>query len=121
MTAAAIVTEIEEIIEGLVTRCELQAYLFGSAMHAHSIWSDIDILIVCEADQDGQLARDALSGLCMLYPIDLMVMTSREEAEFDFVMSESCQHIATSRRLPLGNPLPRHSLSRCISAVRERR
>jgi hypothetical protein len=64
------------------------------------VWSDVDILIVCEVDQDGQLARDMLSDLCMLNPIDLVIMTSQEEAEFDFVRSENCQRIATSRVSP---------------------
>ena len=63
---------------------------FGSARHSHSVWSDIDILIICEVDEDGQLARELLSDLSMLYPIDLVIMTSQEETEFDFIRSEKC-------------------------------
>jgi predicted nucleotidyltransferase len=100
MTAAAIVAEIISKIECLVTRGGLRTYLFGSAVHSDSMWSDIDILIVCEVDEDAQLARDTLSDLCMLYPIDLVIMTSREEAEFDFIRSEKCQRIATNQVSP---------------------
>lgn len=94
MTSAAIVAEIAKKIEALATCGELRAYLFGSALRANSMWSDIDILVVCERDEDGQLARESLSNLCMLYPIDLIVMTFEEEAEFDFVQSENCRQIA---------------------------
>lgn len=106
MTAVSIVAEIVETIEGLVTRCGLRAYLFGSALHPDSVWSDVDILIVCEVDKDGQLARDTLSDLCMRYPIDLVIMTSQEEAEFDFIRSENCQRIATSQVSPFAKPVP---------------
>jgi predicted nucleotidyltransferase len=97
MTAASIVAEIIEAIEALMTRGGLQAYLFGSALHTDLLWSDIDVLLVCDVDEDRQLARQTLLDLCMLYPIDLVIMTSREEAEFDFIRSENCQRIATTR------------------------
>jgi predicted nucleotidyltransferase len=100
MTADLIVAEILKVIERLVTCSELRAHIFGSALHHASMWSDVDILIVCEVDKDGQLARGALSELCMLYPIDLVIMTSQEEVEFDFIRSENCQRIATSRAPP---------------------
>jgi hypothetical protein len=106
MTAGPIVAEIVATIEGLVTRGWLRAYLFGSALHPDSVWSDVDILIVCEVDKDGRLARDTLSDLCMLYPIHLIIMTSQEETEFDFIRSENCQRIATSRVSPFAKPVP---------------
>jgi predicted nucleotidyltransferase len=97
MTAASIVAEIIDKIGRLATCGELRAYLFGSAVHRDSVWSDIDILIVCEVDADGQLARESLWDVCMAYPVDLVIMTSQEEAEFDFIRSENCQRIAISR------------------------
>jgi predicted nucleotidyltransferase len=89
MIVASIIAEIVETIEVLTTRGRLWAYLFGSALHSDSGWSDIDILIVCEVGEDGQSARNALSDLCLLYPIDLVIMTFQEETEFDFVRSRS--------------------------------
>lgn len=106
MTAASIIAEIIEKIGRLATCGELRAYLFGSARHRDSVWSDIDILIICEVDEDGQLARESLSDLCMLYPIDLVIMTSQEEAEFDFIRSENGQEIATSRVSPFAKSVP---------------
>ena len=100
MTAASIVAEIIEKIGRLATHGELRAYLFGSARRRDSAWSDIDILIICEVDEDGQLARESLADICMHYPIDLLIMTSQEEAEFDFIRSEKCQQIANSRVSP---------------------
>ncbi|TMK40538.1 MAG: nucleotidyltransferase domain-containing protein [Alphaproteobacteria bacterium] len=90
MTTEPIVAEIVKTIDGLVTCGKLWAYLFGSALRPDSMWSDVDILIVCEVEKDGQLARDTLSELCALYPIDLEIMTSQEEVEFDFIRSENC-------------------------------
>ena len=103
MTTEPIVAEIVKTIDGLVTCGKLWAYLFGSALRPDSMWSDVDILIVCEVEKDGQLARDTLSELCALYPIDLVIMTSQEEVEFDFIRAENCQRIATSLCNPSRN------------------
>lgn len=97
MTTAPILAEIVEAVEGVPARGRLQAYLFGSALRAESAWSDIDILVVCEAEEDGQLTRDTMSDLCMRYPIDLVIMAVEEEVEFDFIRSEDCRWIAASR------------------------
>lgn len=106
MTATSIVAKIADKVGRLETQGELRAYLFGSAVRLNSMWSDVDILVVCEFDADGQLARDALSKLCTLYPIDLVIMTSKEEAEFNFIRSENCQLIATGRVSPFAKLLP---------------
>jgi predicted nucleotidyltransferase len=94
MSVDPIVTEIIDTVESLPTRGPLHAYLFGSALRAEGVWSDIDILLVCETEVDGRLARRAMSDLCARYPIDLVIMTSEEEIEFDFIRSESCRWVA---------------------------
>ena len=97
MSAVTIVEEVAEAIRVFQTRGELQAYLFGSALRSGVAWSDIDILLVCEAEDDGVRARRALAELCMTYPIDLVIMTVEEESGFEFVRSESCRWIAESK------------------------
>jgi predicted nucleotidyltransferase len=96
MTLDSILAEIVDTIENLPMRGTLRAYLFGSASRAEAVWSDIDILLVCETEADGRLARTTMSDLCARYPIDLVIMTSEEEREFDFIRSENCRWIAGS-------------------------
>lgn len=96
MTSHLIISEVTNAIENIETNESLHAYLFGSARRAESTWSDIDILIVCKLDEDGQLARNKLHSLCLQYPIHLLIMTFEEQTEFDFIRSEDCQLIATS-------------------------
>jgi predicted nucleotidyltransferase len=92
-----IIKEIVQAIQGFQTVGKLQAYLFGSALNTSIAWSDIDILIVCDLENDGFRARQILSELCMAYPIDLVIMTVEEESEFDFIRSEACRWLAESQ------------------------
>jgi predicted nucleotidyltransferase len=96
MSVDPILVEIVDTVERLATRGPLHAYLFGSALRAEAVWSDIDILLVCETESDGRLARTTMSDLCARYPIDLVIMTSQEEIEFDFIRSENCRWVAGS-------------------------
>ena len=68
----------------------MSAYIFGSALDPNAAWSDIDILVLCQNESDGQITREALENLLAKYPIDLLIMSHDEESEFDFVRSERC-------------------------------
>lgn len=68
-------------------------YLFGSSERSED-FNDIDILCVCERDSDQQTVRAVLSDLSCVYPIDLLMMTSEEETELNFVASERCRLLA---------------------------
>jgi predicted nucleotidyltransferase len=72
----------------------VRAYLFGSALLQDAAWADIDILVVCEADEDTNRVRAALADHCAEFPIDLLIMTADEEAEFHFVRTENCRWLA---------------------------
>lgn len=93
------VTEIAEAVAERVASegREAQVYLFGSALRPQAVWSDIDVLIVCRQANDAAQLRTALSDLCLIYPIDLTIMSRAEETEFGFVDSEGCRAIEPGR------------------------
>lgn len=97
MTAALIVQRVTEVIGGLHTTGRLDAFLFGSALAQKAVWSDIDVLLICTREIDGTLARQALAELCNQFPIDLTVMTDDEEAELDFIRSQRCRWLTSTR------------------------
>lgn len=89
------VTEIAEAVAERVASqgLEAQVYLFGSALRPHAVWSDIDLLIVCRRTDHATPMRTALSDLCLVYPIDLTIMSCAEEAELGFIDGEGCHAI----------------------------
>ena len=89
-----IIAAVVEAIANLEMRSAPKTYLFGSALSRTSVWSDIDILIVCELESDGQVIRSALKEIISHYPIDLIIMTHEEEREFKFIESEGCRLIS---------------------------
>ncbi len=97
MSAATIVKEVAVAVRDFQSLGKLQAYLFGSALRSGIAWTDIDILLVCEVEEDGIQARQTLAELCMTYPIDLVVMTVEEEFGFGFIRSEGCRWVAESQ------------------------
>jgi len=78
----------------LPLRGRVRLYLFGSAAHSNVPWSDIDALTVCSSDDDTTLTRLSLANICQQFPIDLLIMTVDEEAEFNFVLNERCREMA---------------------------
>ena len=104
MTRNTVIEALRSAINALPCRGTVRVYLFGSFTRLNACWSDIDVLIVTDLDGEGEILRDALSEICLLYPIDLQIMTTTEEAEFDFVRSEKCQELAISSALGTGGP-----------------
>ncbi|MDI6624283.1 MAG: nucleotidyltransferase domain-containing protein [Brevundimonas sp.] len=97
MTAQAIIRAIAETVGSLRTRERLDAFVFGSALDQQTTtWSDIDILLICELEADGLLARESLAELSDKFPIDLTIMLAKEEMELDFIRSERCRWLTSS-------------------------
>lgn len=96
MTAALIIQSLTKVIESLETAGRLDAFLFGSTLDQRVAWSDIDVLLVCTCEDDGPLARAALTQLCEQFPIDLTITTAEEEAELDFIRSQQCRWLTSS-------------------------
>ena len=94
MSVDNVVAAVDDIVSELDIRQTPQTYLFGSRLSRTSIWSDIDILVVCKNESDGQVIRNALHELISIYPIDLIIMTIEEEREFDFIKSERCRLVS---------------------------
>lgn len=98
MTAKPIIRAIAETIGSLRTKGRLEAYVFGSVVNRKTAtWSDIDLLIVCELEVDGPLARNRLAELSDKFPIDLTIMLTEEEVELDFIRSERCRWLTSSK------------------------
>lgn len=96
MTISPILTELFIAVKSKMYVGCLKIYLFGSTLRAKAVWSDIDILVLYESEEDRITARDSMSHICMHYPIDLILMSFQEEEEFDFIRSEGCKEIFTN-------------------------
>lgn len=84
----------EEIprVRGLVPNSRW--YFFGSITTTKRPVGDIDLLVVCEADTDCAKVRAELASICAEFPIHLLLMTRREEADFQFIKGECAVEIA---------------------------
>jgi hypothetical protein len=71
-------------------------FLFGSITTARRPVGDIDLLVVCETSNDCTLARSELGPVCSRWPIHLLLMTAREEAEVKFIAGEGAVEIVDS-------------------------
>jgi hypothetical protein len=69
-------------------------YLFGSITTTKRPVGDIDLLVVCETPADCALVRAELEAVCSEFPIHLLLMTLREEAEVQFIKGESAVEIS---------------------------
>jgi hypothetical protein len=56
-------------------------FSFGSMTTSKRPVGDLDLLVVCETDADCATVRDELVSICVRFPIHLLLMTWREEAE----------------------------------------
>lgn len=64
---------------------------FGSFFNDEEIFSDIDLLAVCDTLANAALVRQRSLLVCSDWPIHLLVMTTRECAETKFIDSEACK------------------------------
>lgn len=60
-------------------------YYFGSILSDKTSIGDIDLLVVCDRDEDCQRIRLELAPICSRFPIHLQLMTVAEEKEVDFI------------------------------------
>jgi len=68
-------------------------YLFGSMLRTPEQAADIDILILCEAEEQAKHVRRELHDLCMRVPLHLFLPTRAEEAELGFIASQGCVQV----------------------------
>lgn len=67
-----------------------QWYGFGSYFNGHQLFSDIDLLAVCQSASDSNAIRAQLNLLCGRWPVHLLIMTAEEVAETNFIVSQRC-------------------------------
>lgn len=72
-------------------------FLFGSITTTMRPVGDIDLLVVGETTADCTTVRIELAPLCTRFPIHLLLMTPREEAEVKFIQGESAVEITPAR------------------------
>jgi predicted nucleotidyltransferase len=68
-------------------------YIFGSVRATKRPISDIDLLVVCETAAACTSVRVELAPICAQYPIHLLLMTTREEAEANFIQGQGAAEI----------------------------
>jgi predicted nucleotidyltransferase len=94
-------------------------FLFGSITTAERPLGDIDLLVVCKTTANCATVRVELAAICARFPIHLLLMTSREEAEVKFIQSESAVEITPGEAIPAMKkataPLPRSLFDRNLN------
>lgn len=77
-------------------------YMFGSVTKAQRPIGDIDVLVICETTAGCNIVRAELALICSSYPIHLLLMTTSEEADVNFIKEEGALEIGTRESaLPL--------------------
>lgn len=72
-------------------------YLFGSITTSKREVGDIDILVVCKTSAECAMIRAELTSICSQFPIHLLLMTVREEAEVKFIKGQSAIEICVAQ------------------------
>lgn len=99
------------ILRSPLLKSTAEWYGFGSFFNDAEIFSDIDILAVCDTLDAAIKIRRESNMFCSLWPIHLLIMTRQECAETDFIVSERCKPL-----LPPGT-LMQFALSRPGSSL----
>jgi hypothetical protein len=60
-------------------------YGFGSYFRHERPFGDVDVLLVCPTSEDVVLARGVTENVCSRWPLHLVIMTTDEQVETQFV------------------------------------
>ena len=66
---------------------------FGSAQRRECPYSDIDILVMYQTDQELKDIQIELESIHLELPVDVIYMTPCEERELDFIRNQGCVKI----------------------------
>jgi hypothetical protein len=91
VTPASLLDDIVAAASAMTPIARIRGYIFGSILKPNFLWTDVDILIVCDDPADVPGVRPALASVCSVAPVDLLVMSAAEETELDFVAGQGCQ------------------------------
>lgn len=81
-------------------QCGSEWYLFGSVEQNSPDPSDIDVLILCESDEQADKLRQAIDPDAFPLPLDLSLMTFLEASQVDAVKSQNARLICPRRIEP---------------------
>ena len=94
MTQKQLVTRIQSEAARVAERVPRAVwYLFGSALRDVVLAADIDVLVLCETDEEVVSVRAELKSLCQALPMHLFLLTRAEDAELGFVSGQGCVQI----------------------------
>jgi|ERR1035437_6996358 hypothetical protein len=82
---------IELILRSPLLKSAADWYGFGSFFSDAEVFSDIDLLVVCDTLDAAITIRRESNMICSLWPIHVLIMTRAECAETDFIVSEQCK------------------------------
>jgi predicted nucleotidyltransferase len=68
-------------------------YVFGSAIGAFHRASDIDVLVLCNNDDEAIIVRQELREACVAHPLHLFLVTRDEESQFKFITTQPCMKL----------------------------
>jgi len=91
VTLESLLADVAAAVSVVAPRASTKGYLFGSALRPSFRWTDVDILIVCDNAEDIARMRALLMPVCAAAPVDLLLMSSAEEAELNFVSGQGCR------------------------------
>lgn len=72
---------------------EFEWYLFGSCLGPKAFPNDLDLLILYRTDEDARYLRSYFRSTVIPFPVDLLLLTSEEEVEFNFIETQSARRI----------------------------
>lgn len=92
MIRERIVTSLRDLAETLGTKADgTKWYLFGSVDRDEFYAEDIDLMILCNTDDQADSIRQAVDPDALALPLHLALITYAEAAEIDAVsMQRSC-------------------------------
>lgn len=91
-TPIDLILEAAKAISSVVPRTDW--YLFGSFLKNPVAAPDIDLLVVCQDHLAGTRIREYLSANILVeWPIHLLIMTTQEEIEANFIVGQCCRSI----------------------------
>lgn len=81
-------TKVIDLTESSVSNARW--FGFGSFFLSTKHFSDVDLLVVCETQEDGILIYQMCRELWTEWPVDLLIMTQTEEADTSFIVRWGC-------------------------------
>lgn len=88
------VIRIAEMLSKLNFDCgTVELFVFGSVVNGDPPYSDIDVLVVYDAEEALEHVRGIIRKMDIEYPLDVIYMSRTEENETKFVERQRCTRI----------------------------